>query len=198
MIVAAQALLFAPPRGVLIAPKSPGEFEDAKSQLPDDVPDVERIRVLTSMAEDAADTDATVVLVWPEGFAPFGLWIQITPISIIRLANAFVRGEVDGWVGLLNAAHVGPGLEWFSPASDDSAPRWSAVFADDGLFVNVTLTASSFADLVARRALVESTVLPSLVIAVDADAWRSDERLASGVIVAKESWPQLADSETIA
>ncbi|WP_407359105.1 hypothetical protein LTA6_001526 [Microbacterium sp. LTA6] len=189
----AQALLFAPPRGVLIAPKAADDFENAKSQLPDDVPDAERVRVLTAMAQDAADTDATVALVWQEDFGPFGLWIQITPIPSIRLARAFVKDEADGWIGPLRAELIGEGLEWFSPAADqESTPRWSAVFADDDLFVNVTLTAPSFADLVARRALVESAVLPSLVIAADAEPWRADERLASGVIVAKESWPHLS------
>ena len=176
-------------------PKAPDEVDGARSALPDSIVEAERIRVLTSMAEDAADTDATIVLVWQEGFDPFGVWIQITPISGIRLARDFVLGEVDGWAGRLEAPHIGSGIEWFSPASDDdSAPRWSSVFADDDLFVNLTVTASSSADLVARRAIVESAVLPSLVIARDAEPWRSDESLASGVIVAKENWPQLAET----
>lgn len=193
----AQALLFAPPRGVLVVPTAPDEADGAQSALPDSVAETERLRVLRSMAKDAADTDATVVLVWQEGLAPFGVWIQITPISGIRLARDFVHGEIDGWAGTLHAPHIGSGVEWFAPASrDDSVPKWSAVFADDDLFVNLTVTASSSADLVARRALAASAVLPSLVIAVDAEPWRSDESLTSGVIVAKETWPQLTGTSS--
>lgn len=176
-------------------PRSAAEIALEDAGLPD-APEAERTRVLTTMAHDAAEANATVVLVWQEGFAPFGLWIQITPISGIRLARDFVRGETSGWVGQVHAPHIGPGLEWFAPASEgESASRWSAVFADENLFVNLTLSASSFADLVARRSLVESTVLPSLVIAADAEPWTSLEELASGVIAAKEPWPQLTDAE---
>ncbi|MEV4776318.1 hypothetical protein [Microbacterium sp. LWH12-1.2] len=194
----AQALLFDPPRGVLIVSGAAAP-EEWVSHLPEDVPEAERLRVATSMAQEAAGTDATVVLVWPEGVAPFGLWIQITSISNIRLARDFVRGDADGWIGPLQAALIGQGLEWFSPATDeDAASRWSAVFADDDLFVHPTLSAPSFSDLVMRRSFVESMVLPSLVIAEGSELWRSDPALASDVIVAKESWPQLAGAEATA
>ncbi|WP_102193359.1 hypothetical protein [Microbacterium aurantiacum] len=197
-MVPMRALLFEPPSGVIIVPRADAAGDAAK-HLPEDVPEAERTRVLTSMARRAADTDATVVLVWPEGVEPFGLWIQLTPISNIRLAREFVRGGADGWIGPLHAELVGEGLEWFSLAPDeDSTSRWSAVFADDDLFVNLTLSAPSFSDLAMRRAFIESMVLPSLVIAEDADPWRSDHALTSGVIVAKENWPQLAGSEVSA
>lgn len=193
--MAAQALLFQPPRGVLIVSGATAPEEWA-SLLPAGVPEAERLRVATSMAQDADGTNATVVLVWPEGVEPFGLWIQLSPISSIRLAREFVRGGADGWIGLLHAELIGQGLEWFSPAADDDpASRWSAVFADGDLFVNLTLRAPSFSDLVLRRSFVESMVLPSLVIADGAQPWRSDPALTADVIVAKESWPQLAGVE---
>ncbi|WP_341977110.1 hypothetical protein [Microbacterium sp. LWO13-1.2] len=194
-----RALLFDPPSGVIVVPRADAELNDAAAQLPGDAPGAERIRVLTSMARSAADTDATVVLVWPEGVEPFGLWIQLTAISNIRLAREFVLSGADGWVGALRAELIGEGLEWFSSASDeDSDPRWSAVFADDDLFVNLTLSAPSFSDLVMRRAFVESMVLPSLLFAEGSELWRSDPALASDVVVAKESWPQLAGAEATA
>jgi len=191
--MAARAVLFEPLDGVVVVPGADADVEETVAALAVDAPEADRIRVVSETARDATEAGAAVVLVWQDGFEPFGLWIQITPISGIRLARAFVRASVDGWVGPLDAALVGEGLEWFSTASDESDPRWSAVFADDALFVNLTLTASSSADLVARRALVDEVVLPSLVIADGAEAWRSDDALASGVIVAKERWPQLAE-----
>jgi len=191
--MAARAVLFEPVDGVVVVPGADADVEETVAALAVDAPEADRIRVVSETARDAAEAGAAVVLVWQDGFEPFGLWIQITPISGIRLARAFVRASVDGWVGPLHAALIGEGLEWFSAASDESDPRWSAVFADDELFVNLTLTASSSADLVARRALVDEVVLPSLVIADGAEAWRSDDALASGVIVAKERWPQLAE-----
>jgi hypothetical protein len=191
--MAARAVLFEPVDGVVVVPGADADVEETVAALAVDAPEADRIRVVSETARDAAEAGAAVVLVWQDGFEPFGLWIQITPISGIRLARAFVRASVDGWVGPLDAALIGEGLEWFSTASGESDPRWSAVFADDALFVNLTLTASSSADLVARRALVDEVVLPSLVIADGAEAWRSDDALASGVIVAKERWPQLAE-----
>jgi len=168
----AQVMLFEPPHGVVVVPGTIGALGDA-------------------------DADATVVPVREEGFEPFDLWMQLTPISDIRLARGYVQGEAGSWVGALHAPLIGTGLEWFSPASDEHEDsRWSAVFADDGLFVSLTLRSASFAELVARRALVVSTVLPSLVIADGAEPWNSDETLGSGLVVAPEPWPQLARRAT--
>jgi len=193
--MATQALLFDPPRGIVVVTADAAALEETAARLPDGTGLDERVSVLTAYAHDAADAGATMVLVWQDGFEPFGLWIQLTRISDIGLARAFVHGEIDGWVGALHAPLIGTGVEWFSPASDPHGDtRWSAVFADDELFVNLTLRAASFSELVARRALVENAVLPSLVIAEDAAPWSSDETLAAGVIVASEHWPQLSST----
>jgi len=193
--VTAQVVLFAAPHDVVVVPRTAAELGDAVSRLPDTAPETERLRILSSLAQDAAGTGATVVLVWPPGAPPFGLWIQITPISGLELARAFVRSEADGWIGPLHAPLVGAGLEWFAAVSDHAADRrWSAAFADDELFVNLTLHAPSPAGLVARRALVESMVLPFLVIAEDAEPWSGDERLAAGLVVPAEPWPQLTSA----
>ena len=193
--MATQALLFDPPRGIVVVTDDAAALEETAARLADGTGHEERVSVLTAYAQDAADAGATVVLVWQDGFEPFGLWIQLTRISGIGLARAFVHGEIDGWVGALSAPLVGTGVEWFSPASDPHGdPRWSAVFADDELFVNLTLRAASFSELVARRALVENVVLPSLVISEDAAPWSSDETLTAGVIVAPEHWPQLSST----